>query len=354
MMHVSTPKLTQAWPIRASDDASDKFTLEVRLDSGNQDNEVFKNALNAFDMRVRKLAIENKKSWFGKAADDIENENDLRQMHTMSIKKGNEKADGSFWDSTVKFKITGWKDYVDEILYKGEGDKKYPVDVKWRSRLVNSQGHGGPDDNQTKFYICENRDMTTGKEQMAPWTPCQDPAGNQIKDASGNTMWEFVGPKHCQPGSKLTIVFQPTMVWLASKFGVTLSAKQIFITPAPAKPKTSVEGIDIVDFVDPILASRAARQALAGDDLRDLESMPADNESDDGLDANGPGPASGPGSAPTGPATAAAPAAAALASAEAEHKSPSGLKRSAPASTKAPKKKTVKLEASEVTVDEDF
>jgi hypothetical protein len=144
------------------------------------------------------------------------------------------------------------------------------------------------------------------------------------------------------------------MVWLASKFGVTLSAKQIFITPAPAKPKTSVEGIDIVDFVDPILASRAARQALAGDDLRDLESMPADNESDDGLDANGPGPATGPGSAPTGPATAAAPAAAALPSAEAEHKSPSGLKRSAPASTKAPKKKTVKLEASEVTVDEDF
>jgi hypothetical protein len=86
-----------------------KFTLEVRLDSGNQDNEVFKNALNAFDMRVRKLAIENKKSWFGKAADDIENENGLRQMHTMSIKKGNEKADGSFWDSTVKFKITGRK-----------------------------------------------------------------------------------------------------------------------------------------------------------------------------------------------------------------------------------------------------
>jgi hypothetical protein len=280
MMHVSTPKLTQAWPIRASDDASDKFTLEVRLDSGNQDNEVFKNALNAFDMRVRKLAIENKKAWFGKAADDIESENDLRQMHTMSIKKGNEKPDGSFWDSTVKFKVTGWKDYVEEIMYKGEGDKKYPVDVKWRSRLVNSQGHGGPDDNQTKFYICENRDMTTGKEQMAPWTPCQDPAGNQIKDASGNTVWEFVGPKHCQPGCKLTIVFQPTMVWLASKFGVTLSAKQIFITPAPSKPKTSVEGIDIVDFVDPILASRAARQALASDDLRDLEAMPADNDSD--------------------------------------------------------------------------
>jgi hypothetical protein len=147
------------------------------------------------------------------------------------------------------------------------------------------------------------------------------------------------------------------MVWLASKFGVTLSAKQIFITPAPAKPKTSVEGIDIVDFVDPILASRAARQALAGDDLRDLESMPADNESDDGradvADAAkalvaATGPVEGPATGPAAPAVAAA---------AAEIASPSaGLKRSATAAApKAPKKKTVKLEATEgPTVEEDF
>jgi len=273
MMKVSTPKLAQAWPIRPSDDSAEKFTLEVRLDA---DSETFKTALVNFDMQVRKLALANKKAWFGKAADEIETENDLRQMHAMSIKKGNEKADGTRWEDTVKFKITGWSDYVEEVLYKGEGDKRYPVDVKWKTRSVDHQGQGGPDDSHTKFYICENRDMTTGKEQMAPWTPCQDPAGNQIKDAAGNTIWEFVGPKHCQPGCKLTVVFQPTMVWLASKFGVTLAAKQVFITPAPAKPKNIIEGIEIVDFVDPILASRAAKLAMASDDLRDLEDLPAD------------------------------------------------------------------------------
>jgi hypothetical protein len=136
---------------------------------------------------------------------------------------------------------------------------------KWRSRLVDAQGRGGPDDNQTRFYICQDTSMTTGKEQMVPWTPCQDPAGNHIKDAQGNTVYEFVGPKHCQPGCKIRVVFNPSMVWLAAKFGVTLAAKQVFITPAPAKAKTLIEGIEIKDYVDPILAGRAARAAMASD-----------------------------------------------------------------------------------------
>jgi len=278
LFKVSTPKLSQAWPIKPADEKLEKFTLEVRLDGNSSDAESFKTALTAFDMKVRRLALENKKLWFGKAADDITSEGDLRQMHSLSVHKGSERQDGTRYDDTVRFKITGWDQYVEEVIYKGEGDKRYPVDVKWKSRLVDPQGHGGPDDNQTKFYICENRDMTTGKEQMAPWTPCQDPAGNQVKDASGNTMWEFVGPKHCQPGCKLTIVFQPTMVWLAAKFGITLSAKQVFITPAPPKPKNVVEGIEIKDYVDPILASRAAKQAMSSS--QDLDEVPPEQEDD--------------------------------------------------------------------------
>jgi hypothetical protein len=274
----STPKLDQAWPVKPVDEGEgkivDKFTLECRFG----DNDTFKNALTAMDMKIRSLAVQNKKLWFGKAADDIETEADLRQMHSMSVRKGSEKADGTRYDDTVKFKVTGWADYVEETLYKGEGDKRYPVDVKWKTRSVDSQGHGGPNEEQTKFYICEGTDMTTGKEKMAAWTPCQDPAGNQIKDGSGNTMWEFVGPKHCQPGCKIRVVFHPSMVWLSSKFGVTLAAKQVFITPAPPKAKTQLEGIEIVTFVDPILASRAAQQAMSSNDLRDLEEIPAEEE----------------------------------------------------------------------------
>lgn len=272
----STPKLTQAWPIRPTAEGADKFSLEVRLDA---DAESFKTALTNFDLRVRRLAIENKKSWFGKAADEIESEADLRQMQTMSVKKGSEKQDGTRYDDTVKFKITGWQECVEDVLYKGEGDKKYPADVKWKTRLVGPSNSNGPEESHTKFYICENKNMATGKEQMAPMTPCQDPAGNQIRDAHGNVVWEWVGPKHCQPGCRLTIVFQPTMVWLASKFGVTLAAKQVFITPAPPKAKHVVEGIEIVEAVDPIMASRAVRQALASDDSRDLDQVPPEDDS---------------------------------------------------------------------------
>ena len=270
-MLIATPKIAQAWPIRpmSEDSNDDKFSLECRLD----DADVFKTGLTAFDMKVRSLAFANKKLWFGKAAEEINSESDLRQTHTLSVKKGNEKPDGSRYEDTVKFKVTGWKDQVEEVIYKGEGDKKFPVDVKWHSRLVSPGGRGGPEDNQTKFYICETTDMTTGKEQMVPWTPCQDPAGNHIKDSQGNTVFEFVGPKHCQPGCKVRVVVQPSMVWLAAKFGVTLAAKQVFITPAPPKSKSVVEGIEIKDFVDPILAGRAARAAMSSNELRDVDDM---------------------------------------------------------------------------------
>jgi hypothetical protein len=260
-----TPKLTQIWNIRpTSDDGADKFSLEVKV---GEIVDTFKNGVIAFDQNVRKLAFANKKAWFGKEADDITTENDLRMKHTQSIKKGNDKQDGTKWDDSMKFKVTGWSSQVGEIVYRGDGDAKMPFDVKWNSRPVDAQGGGGPDDNQTKFYICEGIDMTTGKEKMAPWTPCVDPAGNQIKDAHGNTKWEFVGPKHCQPGCEVRIVFHASMVWIASKFGVTLSARQVFITPPPPKTKNAVEGIEIVETVDPIMASRAAKQAVNRDDI---------------------------------------------------------------------------------------
>lgn len=332
MIRVSTCKVTQAWPIRPADEKNDKFTLEVRLESGNPEAEAFKSALNNYDMKVRQLAFENRKAWFGSGADTIETEKDLRTLQTMSVRRGAEKPDGSGarYDDTVRFKITGWQNYVDEILYNEEskGDNKFPSGVKWRTRLADPQGHGGPDDLATKFYICENRDMTTGKEQMAPWTPCQDPAGNQVKDASGNTVWEFVGPKHAQPGCKLTLVFQPTMVWLAGgKFGVTLNAKQVFITPPPPKPKNVVEGIEIVDLVDPILASRAAKQAMTFDDLKALDDLPLENDEE----------------APEAEKTVEAPTVT---------ESPVGKKRP---STESPAKATKGTKKSKtVTVDEDF
>jgi hypothetical protein len=42
----------------------------------------------------------------------------------------------------------------------------------------------------------------------------------------------------------------------------------------PPKPKNIVEGIEIVDLVDPILASRAAKQAMTFDDLKAVDEVP--------------------------------------------------------------------------------
>jgi hypothetical protein len=270
-----SPKLVQAWPVRPTDDKNEKFNLELRLDTSDPDTEHFKAALQNLDLRVRKLAFEHRKAWFGKLIDDseIQSESDMRRFQYGSIKKGGERPDGSSYDDTIRFQVRGWSNQLNEVIYKGEGDSKYAVDTKWNSRLVDAQGHGGPDDSQSKFYINEGRDMTTSKEQMAPWTPCQDPAGNQIKDGHGNTVWEFVGPKHCKPGCKLAVVFQPSMVWIAGgKFGLSLHAKQVFITPPPKKPSDQFEDMVIVPRVDPISAMDAAREILNMEG--DLDTIP--------------------------------------------------------------------------------
>lgn len=299
-MIVNTPALEQAWPIRpAGDDGAekDKFQLECRLPDG-PETSAFKAALEAFDVKIRALAKEDprvpgdeakkqrarQKEWFGlNDRDALYDDKDLKRMYTSAIKQGKQRADGTYYDDSVRFKITGWSGYVDEVLYQGEGDKKMPSDIKWRARIVDTANKNKPTDEETRFYICEGINMATGKKRMAEMAPCVDPAGNEIKDAQGNTVWEYVGPKHCQRGCKLTIVYQCSMVWLAgTKFGATMKAKQVFITPAPPKPKAMLEGIEIVDTVDPVQAAKAARAAMASDDLRDLdggsEGMPDDYE----------------------------------------------------------------------------
>jgi hypothetical protein len=349
---VVTPKIEPAWTIRpvTDDAADDKFSLECRLDSTDAPSDSFKTALTAFDMKVRSLAFGNKKAWFGKVGDDIMTESDLRTMHSVSVKKGSEKLDGSRYDDTVKFKVNGWQAYVDEVIYKSNSDNKWPVDVKWRTRLVDAQGRGGPDDNQTRFYICQDTSMTTGKEQMVPWTPCQDPAGNHIKDASGNTVYEFVGPKHCQPGCKVRVVFNPSMVWLAAKFGVTLAAKQVFITPAPAKAKSTIDGIEIKDYVDPILAGRAARAAMSTDvdiedapDNVDAESVDAKADKADKADAKADKPDAKPDAKPEKPD----------AKPDVADAEPKKKKAEKPAED-SPLKKKSKTEKVAKTIDEEF
>ena len=103
--NIVTPKLQVAWPIKpSSDEGGDKYSLEVSMGSVGEENDdelSFKASVSAFDMRIRQLAFANKKSWFGKEAEQVSTEADLRLMHTMCLKKGNEKQDGSRYSDTV-------------------------------------------------------------------------------------------------------------------------------------------------------------------------------------------------------------------------------------------------------------
>jgi hypothetical protein len=347
MQQAATPKLVQMWSVGPHNDkkpdGKQDFSIQCRLDA--TADETFAVAMKNFDLRVRKLAFENRKSWFGKASDDFTGDSDLRTIHNMSIKKGNEKTDGSRWEDSIKFKITGWGPYCDSVVYKNGGtdgpkdDKDMAIGCNWLPRLVSAQGTGGPSDKETKFYLSQGRDHATGKERAVPKVPCLDPAGNQKKDEHGNLLWEFVGPKHCQPGCKLAVVFQFSQVWLAGgKFGVTLAAKQVFITPAPPKQTEVVEGYEVTEFVDPILASKAVQMATANTDHVAPDGPDGDEDSEEG---------------PAGTATAAQTETTKGPSvpAQAPEAPAAGEKR--PAASSSPKpaaKKTKKT----ITVDEDF
>lgn len=264
----STDKLEQAWPIRPADDRNEKFNLEVRIGQANVD---LTKAFEDFDGQIRKIAFANKKDWFMKRADEIDSEADLKQLHTKSIKKGGERSDGSRYDDTVRFKVEGWKDCVDEVVYNeakaGEDKGTMPKDVVWKPRYVDASGRGGPKDNETNFYLWVGKDMTSGLEKYANKVPCIDAAGNHIKDASDNLVWEFVGPKHCKVGSKLTVVFNSSVVWLSDgKFGVKLAARQVYVMPAPPKTTGRVEGVEIVSYVDPFQAAKAVQMVAAAND----------------------------------------------------------------------------------------
>lgn len=336
----STPKVTQAWPIRPADDKNEKFNLECSI---GPDAVGFGSSLDAFDNVIRKMAFSNRKEWFGKRADIMTDEKDLLQLQTRSLKKGGESKTGTRYDDTVRFKVEGWKDHLDEVIYKdaatGATDDamRMPRDCTWRPRLVDENGRGGPKDNETQFFLAIGKDMTTGIERFVNKVPCIDAAGNHIKDSKGNLVWEFVGPKHCRQGHKLTVVFATNLVWLSDgKFGVKLAAREVYITPTPPKAKGRIEGIEVVNHVDPFLAAKAVQLTTSADDVEG-DVPDASSEPDAAPDA-----VAAPVAAPQPDATGDGPI------------ETVGKKRAAASSPVAALKKRITLKATGKVVDEQF
>jgi hypothetical protein len=268
----ATPKeLRQMWPIRPSGEDNQKFNLEIELGS---EAEAFLKKCNLFDDFVLETAFQNRKEWFGNNSAKLTSVNDMRITYNKLTVDGKENRNGGKYPDSIRFKIEGkWNEYLKEVLYRE--DSTMPRDTLWNPRIVNPLDSASEvKDNETQFFLFMSKDPVSGVDNYHDRVPVNDTAGHQLKDKDGNGIWRYVGPQDCRQNSRVTVVFTANRVWISDmRFGVTLSAKKIYIKPPPPKVSQTLEGVRVLTSVDVTVASRAvlAANANTGDDDDDEE-----------------------------------------------------------------------------------
>ena len=271
--------MRQMWNIRpASMDGTikdgDKFNLEVEI---GPEHEAFAKKANAFDDYVLNSAFANKKEWFGdKNAAKIDSVAALNMTYNKLIIEGKQNRSGGKYNDSIRFKIEGsWAKYVSEVTYREDDpDKKgMPKDCSWTPRLVNAlDPNTEVKENETQFFLYMSKDPTTGIDNYSDRVPVVDAAKHHVKDKDGNNLWRYVGPQDCRQNSRLTIVFAANRVWISDvRFGVVLTAKKVYIKPAPPKVTQSLEGVRVTSSVDVFLATQAVLNTQQVDDFEDLD-----------------------------------------------------------------------------------
>lgn len=216
-----------------------KFDMELSL----EDVPEFEEACRKFDEWVVDQAFARKTEFFGNKAQYVTTRETVMAMYSTGklMKAGKAKPDGGAYPSTIRFKVSGsWANYVSSITtrpYVADGKTmSLPDRCNWFTRPLSDPV--GKD--ETKFWMA-----VPGKENTFT---------DKLQDGAGG--YRLVGPQDCVPGSKITPVFTLSSLYITEGFGVTVTAKEVYITPRaetadrPIYSHGMLPGVNCVTDVD--------------------------------------------------------------------------------------------------------
>lgn len=243
----NTEDLTLAWPIRPSmappEGSLIKETERLNLElSIPRDNTSFISKANELDDLIRTKLYDDRIACFGPSkAKALTSKESISVLYKPMLKEGGFNKEGTQqYPDTIRGKVDGWSQNISKLNFveKDIGGQKMKMveDCVWSPRFI-EQGLKSGD---TKFFMFLGKNDSTGKDRYTDRLPCTD--GN------GNKRLRYVGPEDCKRGSKVSVVFRITKVYITETAGPTLSIKEVYIKSLPAKAETKVmDGAELID-----------------------------------------------------------------------------------------------------------
>jgi len=283
---MTAPKeLRVLWNIKPSGENVEdafSFNLELGLPATGERKDVddFRSKATEVDNVILNFALKNKVDFFGsQKAKSMSNVDVVRGAYTPFIKEGKEAKEGAKYDDSIHGKVYGWKDYVQEVVYKdctvkGVPNTKMVDNVVWKPRICDPTGRmSNFKEGDTRFYLFMGKDPVTNTDTYTERVPITDATGRPISDELGNMQYRWVGPGDCMRGSKATVVFQMSKLYVAASFGPINAIREVYIKPAPPRERGVLGGAKIVQVVDPLQAARALQALMNSEEPDEEESV---------------------------------------------------------------------------------
>jgi hypothetical protein len=243
----NTEDLTLAWPIRPSmappEGGTVKETERLNLElSIPRDNSQFISKANELDDLIRTKLYDDRVACFGPSkAKALTSKESISVLYKPMLKEGGFNKEGTTqYPDTIRGKVDGWSQNISKLNFveKDIGGQKMKMveDCVWSPRFI-EQGLKSGD---TKFFMFLGKNPETGKDRYTDRLPCID--------SNGVKKMRYVGPEDCKRGSKVSVVFKITKVYITETAGPTLSIKEVYIKSLPAKAETKVmDGAELID-----------------------------------------------------------------------------------------------------------